>query len=647
MKKQINHSRILIIFLLFVYSCQTAEKEQINGEYPQIKKNLKTGWNTYNTWNSLSYVWMPQGFEIAFDLKYQAHNFSGYLHRANFIEGSDWETPKLKALAHAWDGSYTEIEVNWEDVHVIIETATTGDDFVATIRPVGEQKYPSHVIARTGIIFNRPGMVKKETDGSIKGIFDDQTIEVFASTDTEEDYGTGASMPYFSMPLNDIAAISTGTSRSLPEVQQIIEEQKKNYHSKANQFGAQRAEVYQAITTSMAWNTIYEPRKDRVLSTVSRTWNVQRGGYGLFAWDNFFMAYLSAIDHKDLAFANVIEHLEDMTEEGFVPNNSQGNGRMSWDRSQPPVGGIVTKEIYKKYPEKWFLEATFNRLLTWNRWWMKRRYHKGMLCWGSHDSKNPYNDRAHNNHLAAVLESGLDDSPMYQEVPFDKEKGILLLHDVGLNSLYVADCEALAEMAVVLGKQEEAQELRKRADQIREQIKTLWSEEDGIFLNRRTDNGEFVKKYSPTLFYALMANAATPEQAETMVNNYFYNPEHFWGEYIMPSISRSDPEFYKQRYWKGAIWAPMNFLTYLSFREYDNLKEAQTDLAEKSLDLFAGEWKRMNYISENYSAFDGTGDDPRIKSHPFYTWGALLGVISFINEGLMPLPEESISAELH
>lgn len=646
MKKNIISSWILFTLLLFIYSCQPAEKEKIGEEYRQIKKNLKTGWSTFNTWNSISYVLMPEGFEIAFDLKYQAHNFSGYLHRANFIEGSEWETPKLKALAHAWDGSYTKIEVNWEDVHVMIETASVGDDFVATIKPIGEQKYPSNVIARAGIIFNRPGMIQKDADGSIKGIFEERTIEVFAATDTEEDYATGASTPYFSMPLDDVAAISTGTMRSLQEVEQVIAEQKSSYLSKANQFGTQRAEVYKAITTSMAWNTIYEPRKDRVLSTVSRTWNIQRGGYGLFAWDNFFMAYLSAIDHKELAFANVIEHLKDMSEEGFIPNNSQGNGRMSWDRSQPPVGGIVTKEIYKKYPEKWFLEDTFEKLLSWNRWWMKRRYHKGMLCWGSHNSKNPYNDKAHNNHLAAVLESGLDDSPMYQEVPFDKEKGILLLHDVGLNSLYVADCESLAEIADVLGKQDEATELRQRAEQIREQIKTLWSEKDGIFLNRRTDNGEFVKKYSPTLFYALMANAATPEQAEIMMENYFYNPDHFWGEYIMPSISRSDPVFYKQRYWKGAIWAPMNFLTYLSFREYDNLKKAQSDLSEKSLDLFVSEWKRMNFISENYSAFDGTGDDPRIKSHPFYTWGALLGVISFIDEGLMPAPEKPVSDAL-
>lgn len=644
----LKHNTQLLLFTLIVafsvWGCTTSNDQDRADEYSQIRSNLMSGWSTFNTWNSISYVHMPEGFEIAFDLKYQAHNFSGYLQRANFIEGSDWNTPKLKALAHAWDGSYTKIDVNWEDVHVIIETGVEDDDFVALIKPVGSLRYPSNVIVRTGILFNRPGSIHQNSEGVIKGNFSNKTFEVFPVTQPTTDFAVAASTPYFALQLDTVVAISTGRQRTIEEVKEIIAKQEQDYQSTARQFGEGRAEVYEAITTILAWNTIYEPVKDRVLSTVSRTWNVKRGGYGLFAWDNFFMAYLSAIDNKDLAFANVIEHLNDMTEEGFVPNNSQGNGRMSWDRSQPPVGGILTREIYKKYPEDWFLEATFDKLLTWNRWWMQRRYHEGMLCWGSHKSKNPYNDRAHNNHLAAVLESGLDDSPMYEGVPFDADKGIMLLHDVGLNSLYVADCESLAEMAMILGREDEAKELTERAEMIRTQLKTLWSEEDGIFLNRRTDTGEFVKKYSPTLFYALLANAATPEQAERMVNEYFYNPDHFWGDFIMPSISRSDPEFPKQRYWKGAIWAPMNFLTYLSFRNYPNLAQAQQDLSDKSLDIFVKEWNRMNYISENYSAFDGTGDDPRIKSHPFYSWGALMGVISFIHEGYMPKPEEPIRA---
>lgn len=87
-----------------------------------------------------------------------------------------------------------------------------------------------------------------------------------------------------------------------------------------------------------------------------------------------------------------IEGLNELTPGGFVPNVSQGSGRMAQDRSQPPVGSMIVKEIYKKYHEKWFLEAVFNDLMSWNRWWIKDRLYNGLLCWGSKKAPNPYND---------------------------------------------------------------------------------------------------------------------------------------------------------------------------------------------------------------------------------------------------------------
>jgi glycogen debranching enzyme len=90
-----------------------------------------------------------------------------------------------------------------------------------------------------------------------------------------------------------------------------------------------------------------------------------------------------------------------------------------------------------------------------------------------------------------------------------------------------------------------------------------------------------------------------------MIDEHFFNPEEFAGEWILPSIARSDKDFKRQRYWKGAIWPPLNFLTYLSLRNY-SLEKAQKELAEKSLQLFLNEWKRKSYVSENYSSITGT-----------------------------------------
>jgi neutral trehalase len=269
----------------------------------------------------------------------------------------------------------------------------------------------------------------------------------------------------------------------------------------------------------------------------------------------------------------------------------------------------------------------------------------GLLSYGSHVTKNPFDEPAVNTRRTAGYESGMDDSPMYENVPFNKEKSTLESQDVGLNSLYIADCEALAEMAKVLGREKEAGELQFRAKTFKKRMAALWHQETGFYLNKRTDTGEFSKRLSPTLFYPMLARIPTKKQARQMLEKHFFNPEEFAGEWILPSIARNDKSFPKQRYWKGAIWPPLNFLTYLSLRNYPmkTAIKARKELAEKSLKLFLNEWKRKGYVSENYSSITGTGDDSRLSSDRFHSWGALFGFISFIEKGYMPAPEENIS----
>ena len=110
---------------------------------------------------------------------------------------------------------------------------------------------------------------------------------------------------------------------------------------------------------------------------------------------------------------------------------------------------------------------------------------------------------------------------------------------------------------------------------------------------------------------------------------------------MLPSTTRNDPLFKYQRYWKGAIWPPLNFLTYLSLRQA-GYYDAATELSEKSLNLIMTGWQQQGYVSENYSAITGTGDDERLSSDRFHSWGALFGIMAFIENGFLPKPETSI-----
>ena len=192
----------------------------------------------------------------------------------------------------------------------------------------------------------------------------------------------------------------------------------------------------------------------------------------------------------------------------------------SEDRSEPPVGAITVLGLYEKFHEAWLLRDTFPALLTWNRWWAEHRDRQGYLVWGSDGEKEPRNldDRSGGTLAGAILESGLDNSPMYDSAGYDPATNQMQLADVGLMGMYIADCDSLAQIAKILGKDTEARELEDRATKYRTSLATMWDPKTGIFLNKDLRTGELSHRLSPTNFYPLLAKAATPEQAQRMVN---------------------------------------------------------------------------------------------------------------------------------
>jgi neutral trehalase len=443
-------------------------------------------------------------------------------------------------------------------------------------------------------------------------------------------------LPYLAFSAGSEIILSTVKDFIVPDVRAKMAKAKADHEQNKNKYGESK-ELYHAMQNALAWNIIYEPDKQRELTTVSRLWNMYRGGYVIFCWDNYFAAYMHSLDNKHLAYANAIEMTNAITMSGFVPNLSASKGIKSSDRSQPPVGSFVVREIYSHYKEKWFLHEVFQKLLTWNRWWEANRDTDGFLCWGSSPFE-PYLrkfDRNAHTRFGAALESGLDNSPMYDDIPFDSVRDQLKLADAGLMSLYVMDCRALADIAGELGKYEIKNELLDRADKYLNNLNELWDEETGIYLNKRLDTNEFSYRISPTNFYPLLAKAPTQKQAERMIKEHFYNPDEFWGPYMLPSIAFNDPD-YGNDYWRGRVWGPMNFLVYLGLCNYQ-LEDARKDLVAKSKELFLEQWLENGYICENYNSRTGECDDVS-QCELFYHWGGLLGFIPLIEEGYIPEP---------
>jgi glycogen debranching enzyme len=113
---------------------------------------------------------------------------------------------------------------------------------------------------------------------------------------------------------------------------------------------------------------------------------------------------------------------------------------------------------------------------------------------------------------------------------------------------------------------------------------------------------------------------------------------------MMPSIARNDPAYPEQDYWRGRIWAPMNYLAYLALRRHrseNDAAEACKVLAEKSKNLLLQEWTLHGHVHENYDGDSGMGCGVR-NSDKFYHWGALLALIALLEDGYVQGPEKKL-----
>ncbi|WP_304062888.1 MGH1-like glycoside hydrolase domain-containing protein [Pedobacter glucosidilyticus] len=632
--------KIKLSYLLFFclslpfYSAQAFQHDA----YLKVQENLKQGWHTYNHSSILSYVYMPGNFSVKLSLKSNNIGLYGYMGDA-YISTKVKRPEHVFPIAYSANGDYSEVLLTYEGIEVNIKSANINDELYLLVTPIKYSGLKPTIVLEGGILWNANGTVQKDGHTIIAQL-PQKKIQVQATQRATKSI-LPINNPYLAFDMEGKIGFTSKANLTLAAIEQAIETVKLKHQKNLEQYKNQ-AEMVSIIQNAIGFNTTYDPLNDRVITPVSRYWSESFGGpFVLFAWDTYFGAYMAALFNKDLAFSNAIAITKSLTPGGFVPNYTSGESRMSADRSQPPVGSTMIREIYRKHPEKWFLEYVFDDLLSWNNWWVKSRAtSENLLCWGS----DSLGDASANTWQAAAYESGLDNSPMFIDVPFNKNTHLMEQADVGLQALFIMDCEALADIAQILGKQKIAKQLKDRAAIYKKALTKLWDQETGQYLNYRTDIKAFNQVTSPTNFYPLLINLPKQSQADRMISH-LQNPEEYAGDWIIPSIPKNNKYYQEHDYWKGRVWGPLNLLVYLGLRNYNTTYKAE--LVEKSAKLLVDNYKATGgYVYENYHAIAGVGRTPDEiinQSDNFYHWGALLGFISLIDEGYMGKPLQKIS----
>jgi putative isomerase len=381
-----------------------------------------------------------------------------------------------------------------------------------------------------------------------------------------------------------------------------------------------------ALRDLVGWNTVFDAINRRRYMSLSRNWVAQKfGGFGVWLDDLFYHALMSALFDPALARDCIKAVLATETPEGNFACLITGNDR--WiDRSQPPICSFILWKIWQHTGDDSLVDLAYDRLLINHDWWFSHRdgNSDGLMAWGT----SPVGDGLYKRtKLGAKNESSMDNSPIHDEAQYDPKSGCLDQADVGLNSLIALDGETLALFARRRGDTTTAERLERRAAALRQRIQDrLWDPERGIFANRRW-NGNFIRSLAPTSFYPMLAGAATEAQQAKLLH-WLHDQKAFGGEHRLPSVTRDDPAYHDNVYWRGRVWPPLNYLTYGGLKRCGHLADAKT-LAEDSVKLFAAAWAERQ-MPENFSAETGAADD-QVDTDLFYGWGGLMPLIG-INE---------------
>jgi hypothetical protein len=454
----------------------------------------------------------------------------------------------------------------------------------------------------------------------------------------------------------------------------ILDQEEKKYESSRVASGGALGPNFTALIRALNWSRVYLPEKRLEYIALSRRDDGDLRNTPL-SWDTFFNAVVSSLVNDASSTSAIRIALDGLTPDGRAPlrrylrNPQPDEATVTAGRSMPPIGALCVWKIYIVTRDLEFLAWAYPRLRQWNDWRVADRGDGQAWRDGDGDGLLEYGfdadlevgrlgARAMSNETKqrlAFSESGLEDRPQWlggatasnqpgalsvergDEARYNDKTHTLEYSTVGLNALYALDTEILMIMAAELGLQSEVDKWRTRYEQIRKNVnEKLWSEEDGLYLNRHWD-GRFSRRLSPENFYPLAAGLVDPERAKRMIAT-LLDTKKFWGEYPLPGISRDDPAFAPGGPGRGAIWAPMNYMVYLGLKRYGYHAEA-AELARKNLAIAQSAFGKFRKYDDQFSSVDGKPLDERSSPEDAAQQPYFFGL------AIWPAVEETLSAD--
>lgn len=371
------------------------------------------------------------------------------------------------------------------------------------------------------------------------------------------------------------------------------------------------------------------------------------------------------------------------------PERGGDGGNWNERNTKPSLAAWSVMEVYNTTQDKTWLEEMYPKLVAYHDWWLRNRDHNGngvpeygatrdkahntasgeMLFTVKTGDKevslsglNAYARVIDNGHydslaipaqVAASWESGRDDAAVFgfiDKAQLDsyvanggkrsdwtvkfaenrsKEGNLLgyslLQESVDQASYMYSDNHYLAQMASLLGKEQEASRYRQLAEKLSAYINTcMFDEKSGFYYDIRIEDKPLAngcagrpiveRGKGPEGWSPLFNGAATQEHADAVVK-VMLDPKAFNTYVPLGTAALTNPAFGPDIYWRGRVWVDQFWFGLKGMERYGYREQAQT-LAETFFKHAKG-LTSDGPIQENYNPLTGAQ-----QGAPNFSWSA-------------------------
>jgi hypothetical protein len=282
----------------------------------------------------------------------------------------------------------------------------------------------------------------------------------------------------------------------------------------------------------------------------------------LFMWDSAFVTCFGIYGRRSFDFQGTLDTFyRKQHADGFICREiSEQDGQDTFHRfdpssTGPDILGWAEWNHFQKTGDHQRLERVFPPLVAYHQW--LRAWH----TWPD------------GSYWSTGWGCGMDNLPRVKDRDHENwGHGHLTWVDATFQAILSA--KILLQMAAVLGRQDEVRDLRNEFDQLVEYANhNLWDEKIKFYFDCLPEGRLSPVKHIGA-YWALLAGCI-PQDRMSGFTAHLADPREFNRAHRIPALSADDPD-YDGDYWRGAVWAPTNYMVLKGLDE-----TGQSDLAHQ------------------------------------------------------------------